>query len=73
MIKPHPALREFEQAYAARLETDMSLQQAMRIFEELWSQARALGSADTGDWRTDLEPDIEMAQTLKRLRTINRA
>jgi hypothetical protein len=64
MVKDAQRLAQFEREDAARQQRDFT--QALRLFESLWNEARALGETD---WRTGLEADIAIARTLNGLRS----
>ena len=67
MVKDAGFLAEFERADAVRHGRDLSYEQALRLFESLWQEARALGAfEDVDPWR-GLAVDIEIARTLNSL------
>ena len=68
MVKNAERLAKFEREEAARHAKDRSYEQALRLFESLWQEARALGAVDAGDPLRGLEADIEIARTLNALR-----
>lgn len=68
MVKNTERLAQFERDDAARAGRDRSYEQALRLFESLWREARALGAVGSGDPLIGLEADIEIARTLNALR-----
>ena len=68
MVKDPERLAQFEREQARRPGRDWSYEQALRLFEALWQQARAWGALDTADPLRGLEADIEIARTLNARR-----
>jgi hypothetical protein len=68
MVKDAERLAQFERDQARRPGRDLSYEQALRLFESLWQQARVLGALDTVDPLRGLEADIEIARTLNARR-----
>lgn len=66
VIRSTPELQRFEREYA-RSRRDMSYAEALAVFEALWEEARALNPDFPGDWRADIEPDLELARVLNGL------
>jgi hypothetical protein len=66
MLKDAEGVAEFEREQARR---GRSYDEALRLFESLWQEARALGSVGAGDPLRGLDADIELARTLNGLRS----
>ena len=68
MIKNPERWAEFERADARRPGRALTYEQALRLVEALWQEARALGTVPPADpWR-GLEADLEIARTLNAVR-----
>ena len=67
MVKDAKRLAQFERVDAARSGCERDYAQALRLFESLWSEARALGTVAAADPLAGLEADIEIARTLNAL------
>lgn len=64
MLKDAERWAQFEREQARR---DWSYDEALRLFEALWLEARSLGALDGANPLQGLEADIELARTLNRL------
>ncbi len=60
-------VREVERKYIARLDEFVSEQQAMRIYEALWIEAKKLGAVDASYARDNLAAKIELVRGLNSL------
>ncbi len=67
MINASQRLREFERRYASTVVDARSYQEALGIFTALWQHASRLQPAFPGDWREDVQADIELARVLNGL------
>lgn len=67
MIRPSPRLEEFERWYAREHVEKLTYEDALEIFAALWQHARAVNPDFPGDWREDVQVDIEVARVLNAL------
>ena len=68
MIKPTRRLAEFEARYGREAFRQLSYPEALELFTALWTEARAVAGAGSGDhWRADLEPDFAIARAVNGL------
>lgn len=67
MIRDSERLRSFERAYARQAHDSSSFAGALAVFEALWREAAALNPDFPGDWRADIEPDIDVARAVNGL------
>ncbi len=67
MINESQRLREIEQRYASTVLAGRSYEEALAVFTALWRHARRIQPEFPGDWREDVQADIEMARVLNGL------
>ena len=67
MIRVTQGLRDFERAYAREAHASSRFIDALAVFEALWREAESLNPDFPGDWRTDIEPDIDVARAVNGL------
>lgn len=67
LINASRRLRELERRFAATVVDARSYEEALAIFTALWQHARHIQPAFPGDWREDVQTDIEMARVLNGL------
>jgi hypothetical protein len=74
VIRRTPELADFERHHARERERrarergrDATYGEALEVFAALWAEAVALNPGFPGDWREDVEPDLEIARALNDL------
>jgi hypothetical protein len=67
MIRDTVRLEEFGREQAALRSLHGGYPQALAVLKALWSEAAALSADFPGDWRRDVEADIELARVLNGL------
>lgn len=67
MLQRTPKLVQFEADYARERIGARSFQEALALFEGLWTEARALNPDFPTHWRADLEPDLAIARAVNGL------
>lgn len=66
VIRNSDKLAQFEREEMRRA-NELTYEQALRLFESLWLEAKTLGTVGTGDPLRGLDADIELARTLNAL------
>ena len=69
MIRATERLEAFERQHAIERAEATGYQEALAIFRALWAEAVALNEDFPGDWRNDVEADVELARVLNGLRS----
>jgi hypothetical protein len=64
MIGDAQRLADFERWYARSRVDRLTYEDALAIFVGLWRHARLLNPDFPGNWREDIEADIELARVL---------
>jgi hypothetical protein len=67
MVVDTPRLRRFEAEYQRTAYRDLSLADALALFQRLLDEARALDPGFGRDWRSDLAPDLAIARAINGL------
>lgn len=67
MIQPCERLDELERRYSRERWKGATFEEALAVFEGLWTEASALREDFPGDWREDIEPDLTLARVLNGL------
>ena len=67
MIHESQRLRALERQYTANVLAARSYEEALAVFAALWRHARRIRPDFPGDWREDVQADIEMARVLNGL------
>jgi len=66
MIKNAHILRKFERGYAGK--EKLSFHRALKIFEAMWMEARALGLIKKGNGLEGIEAKIRMAKIINGIK-----
>ena len=67
MVVDTPQLRQFEAEYQRTAYRDLTLADALALYQRLLDEARALDAAFGRDWQADLAPDLAIARAVNGL------
>lgn len=67
MIRDCETLRRFERDYSRDRYASQTFDEALTIFTALWNEAVMLNPDFPGDWRDDIQPDLDIARAVNGL------